>query len=96
MLSKTTKGETLAQIFKNTNMHIFRPQPLKTSNIYENCRWSYVFPYLYKKGIDTPDPGHHTGKRQNTIKHHTQESREVSPFPESDHKAAMTRQDKQA
>ena len=28
-----------------------------------------------------PDPGHHMGKWQNTIKHHIQESQEFSPFP---------------
>ena len=30
---------------------------------------------------------------KNTIKHHTQESQEVSPFPAGDHKAAMNRQE---
>ena len=29
----------------------------------------------------------------NTIKHHTQERREVSPVPAGDHKATRTRQD---
>ena len=29
---------------------------------------------------------------KNTIKQHTQESQEVSPFPAGDHKAAMNRQ----
>ena len=33
----------------------------------------------------TPDQGHHTGKQQNTIKHHTQESQERSLFPAGDH-----------
>ena len=28
-----------------------------------------------------------------TIKHHTQESQEVSPFPAGDHKATMNRQE---
>ena len=30
---------------------------------------------------------------KNTIKHHTQESQEVSHLPEGDHKAAMNRQE---
>ena len=30
---------------------------------------------------------------KNTIKHHIQESQEVSPFPAGDHKAAMNRQE---
>ena len=30
---------------------------------------------------------------KNTIKHHTQESKEVSPFPAGDHKAALNRQE---
>ena len=38
----------------------------------------------------TPDPGHHMGKWQNTLKHHTQE---VNPFPAGDHKATMNRQE---
>ena len=33
----------------------------------------------------TPDQGHHMGKQQNTIKHHTQESQEISLFPAGDH-----------
>ena len=41
----------------------------------------------------TPDPGHHMGKLQKYRKHHIQESQEVSPFPEGDHKAATNRQD---
>ena len=32
----------------------------------------------------TSDPRHHMGKWQNTKKHHTQESQEVSPFPAGD------------
>ena len=43
--------------------------------------------------ITTPDPGHRTWKWQNTIKHHIQESQEVSHFPEGDHKSAMNRQE---
>ena len=31
------------------------------------------------------DPRHHIRKRQNTRKHHTQESQEISPFPAGDH-----------
>ena len=42
----------------------------------------------------TPDPGHHTDKWQTTIKYHTQESQEVSPFPAGDHKAALNRQER--
>ena len=34
----------------------------------------------------TPDPGHHMGIAKNT-------SKEISPFPALDHKAAMNRQD---
>ena len=30
-------------------------------------------------------PGHPMGKWQNTRKHHTQESQEISPFPAGDH-----------
>ena len=30
---------------------------------------------------------------KNTIKHHIQESQEVSPFPAGDHKAAMNRRE---
>ena len=33
---------------------------------------------------------------KNTIKHHTQESQEVSPFPAGDHKAEMSRQESRA
>ena len=40
-----------------------------------------------------PDPKQHMGKWQNTGKHPTQESQEVSPFPAGDHKAARYRQD---
>ena len=42
----------------------------------------------------TPDPGHHTGKQQNTTKHHTQESQEVSHFPANDHNATMNRHER--
>ena len=31
---------------------------------------------------------------KNTIKHHIQESQEVSPFPAGDHKAEMNRQER--
>ena len=41
----------------------------------------------------TPDPGHRMGKWQNTGKHNIQESQWVTPFPASDHKAAIIRQD---
>ena len=41
----------------------------------------------------TPDPGHHTGKWQNTRKHHIQESQGIRHFPDGDHKATMNRQD---
>ena len=41
----------------------------------------------------TPDPRNHMGKRQNTRKHHTQESQDVSSFPAGDHKAARNGQD---
>ena len=34
------------------------------------------------------------GKRQNTRKHHIQESQEVSPFSAGDHEVAMNRQDR--
>ena len=33
---------------------------------------------------------------ENTIKHHTQESQEVSPFPAGDHKATKNREDSMA
>ena len=39
----------------------------------------------------TPDTIQESDK--NTRKHHTQESKEVSPFPTDDHKAATNRQD---
>ena len=44
----------------------------------------------------TPDTGHGMGKLQNTRKHHTQESPDVSPFTAGDNKAAMNRQDSMA
>ena len=37
--------------------------------------------------------GHHMRKSQNTRKHHIQESPVISPFPTSDHKAAINRQE---
>ena len=49
---------------------------------------------MQKSGIDLIDPGHHMGKWQNTIKHHMQESQEVSPFPAGDHGATMNRREK--
>ena len=33
----------------------------------------------------TTDPRHHMGKCQNTRKHNTQESQEISPFPADGH-----------
>ena len=33
--------------------------------------------------------GHHIESDKNTGKHHTQESKDVSPFPTSDHKNAL-------
>ena len=36
------------------------------------------------------------GKWQNTWKHHTQKSQEVSPFPAGNHKAARNRQESMA
>ena len=33
------------------------------------------------------------GGAKTTIKHHTQESQEVSPFPAGDHKATINRQE---
>ena len=61
----------------------------------------HVSPYKCKEGKDqesiqsstTPDPRHHMGKGQNTRKHHTHESQEVSPFPAGEHKSARSRQD---
>ena len=41
----------------------------------------------------TPDQGIYNGKWQKHIKHHKQESQEVSPFPGGDHKASMNRQE---
>ena len=41
----------------------------------------------------TPDPGHHLGKWQNTIKYHIQGSQEVILFQAGDHKATMNRQE---
>ena len=38
----------------------------------------------------TPDLGHHMGNDKNTRKHITQESKEVSPLPAGDHKAARS------
>ena len=36
----------------------------------------------------------HMGKKQNTIKHRTQESQVYSPFPAGNHKAAKSTQDR--
>ena len=41
----------------------------------------------------TPGPGTIWETNKYTIKHYTQESQEVSPFPPDDHKAAMKRQE---
>ena len=41
----------------------------------------------------TPDQDTTWESNENTIKHHTQESQEVSPFPAGDHKATANRQE---
>ena len=43
----------------------------------------------------TPDQGHHMKSNKITIhvKHHTQESQEVSPFPAGNNKATANRQE---
>ena len=42
---------------------------------------------------NTPSPEHYMQKRQNTRKHHTQESKEASHFPAGDHKSAKNIKD---
>ena len=41
----------------------------------------------------TPDQDNTWESNKITIKHHTQESQEVSPFPAGDHKATGNRQE---
>ena len=41
----------------------------------------------------TPDQDNTWKSNEITIKHHTQESQEVSPFPVGDHKATANRQE---
>ena len=53
--------------------------------------------YLPREAIwqssTTPDPGHQTGKWQNTRKHYIQEkNQEVNHFPEGDQNIAMNKQ----
>ena len=65
---------------KKTLSHIFKVRKEgKIRNRYNQA------PHL------TQDPTWESDK--NTIKHHMQESQDVSPFPAGDHKAAMNRQE---